>query len=230
MKAFEGGKRFQGEALSGLSSLIIKDLNVGFDGKSIISGLCLDVKVGENLIIAGPNGCGKTTLLKCITGLIKPFSGSIEISEHRRGFIAYCGQEKSFSDFPISVLEVLCLGIPSSCRGGAMEKRISSALRRTNCTHLAGRNFFSLSGGEKQRVSIARCLCQDPGLLLLDEPSTYLDSKGRDELFSILDGLASTDITILMVTHESEIFSHFSTWRTFFLGDLDTAGTEGEKL
>ena len=202
------------------STIDIKDLVLGYGpDKIVIDGLDLHIDSGENVIIAGPNGSGKTTLLKCILGLVKPLSGTIAVSDRFTGSIAYCGQEKSFSDFPISVTEVLRLAMPSSCKGEEARALITSALESTKCSHLAQRNFFSLSGGEKQRVSIARCLCQDPALILLDEPSSFLDSNGMKELYGILDDLAKSPITILMVSHENSVFEHFGAWRIVRLSD-----------
>lgn len=195
------------------SAITIDNLTVKYANKTVLDHFSLSVKSGENVIIAGPNGCGKTTLLKALMGMVRPDGGTIGISDRRKGSIAYCGQEKANSDFPISVQEVLKLGIPTTCSRDEAKRRIADALEKTHCQALESRNFFSLSGGEKQRVSIARCLCQDPSLLLLDEPSTYLDANGRDELFAILDDLAASDLTILMVTHEGELFEHFSSWR-----------------
>lgn len=195
------------------SAISIENINLSYSDKVILRDFSLFINSGENVIIAGPNGCGKTTLLKILMGLVKPSSGKVDMTERRKGSIAYCGQEKSDSDFPISVREVLLLGIPSNCKKGEAHERMYKALEQTNCKALIDRNFFSLSGGEKQRVSLARCLCQNPSLLLLDEPSTYLDSNGRNELFSILDSLAETELTILMVTHEADLFEHFSNWR-----------------
>lgn len=209
MESQKGG---HGESVSKGSAITIDNLTVKYANKTVLDHFSLSVKSGENVIIAGPNGCGKTTLLKALMGMVRPDGGTIEITDRRKGSIAYCGQEKASSDFLISVREVLKLGIPATCSSDQAKHRIQEALGMTHCTSLENRNFFSLSGGEKQRVSIARCLCQDPSLILLDEPSTYLDSSGKDELFAILDRLAKSPLTILMVTHEAELFEHFATW------------------
>ncbi len=200
----------------------IKNLTIRYsDGKKIINNLSATINKSENIIINGPNGSGKTTLLKAILGLIPVNEGSITINGNKKGFTAYCGQEKSQSDFPISVEEVLKIAIQNNKTKKEKEEIIEKALKATDSETLIKRNFFSLSGGEKQRVSIARCLCQEPEIILLDEPFTFLDKDGREELIEILDKLAQSEITVLMVTHQNDAKEHLNTaWRTIeFTGE-----------
>lgn len=198
----------------------IKNLTVSYtDGKPIINNLSLTINKSENILISGHNGSGKTTLLKAILGLIPINSGSITINNNRKGFIAYCGQEKESSSFPISVEEVLNLAIPRDKSKKEIEQIIKKATESTNCETLIKRNFFSLSGGEKQRACIARCLCQEPGIILLDEPFTFLDKDGREELKTILKRLADSEITVLMVTHQNDAKDDYGSWRNIDLNE-----------
>lgn len=202
--------------------IVLKNLTLSYsDGKPLIRDLSLTINKGENLLICGPNGCGKTTLLKAILGLISITHGTITITNNRKGYLAYCGQEKAQSSFPISVEEVLRISIPKDKTKKEAEQIIGKTTAATDCESLLKRNFFSLSGGEKQRVSIARCLCQEPGIILLDEPFTFLDKEGRRDLIKILNILAQSEITVLMVTHQNDAKDTFSTWRR-----LDLSGEE----
>lgn len=155
---------------------------------------------GEKIIIAGPNGSGKTTLLKCILGLIGSYSGEIKISESAN--IAYCKQDFSDSRFPISAREIVEMGLYGSDRD---RSTVDRAMRITNTTHLADRSFYTLSGGERQRVNLARCFCQNANLLLLDEPSSFLDKDSRTDFISMMRGLPE-DVSAIVVTHDSELF------------------------
>lgn len=179
------------------------------------------LKAGENLLIVGENGAGKTTLLRYLTGNLLPEEGSILIDgKTPRGIqsssICYVPQQQDSALFPLSVEEVVGLGIPRSEKN--QKAVIASALERVGCSYLSGRSFPSLSGGEKQKVSIARCLAQNAKVLLLDEPTSQLDENARNMVIEILNSLAVKEIpTIIIVTHDMELVEKLG-WRSLSIG------------
>ena len=201
----------------------IDHLHVTRDGVDILRDLSLHVACGERLIIAGPNGAGKTTLLKTLLGLVPAAGGQVSIlgttvgsrawSRGRRR-VGYVHQESVSVDFPVSGREVVEIGACTLRLGRAeRRRRIDEAMSAAGCTHLAQRMYTRLSGGEKQKLSVARCLCQGPELLLLDEPTSSLDPGSRGELMTLLRQLNDTRaLTVVMVSHDAEVLS-WPGWR-----------------
>jgi ABC-type Mn2+/Zn2+ transport system ATPase subunit len=196
----------------------IEDLRVQRDGTEVLRGLSLSVACGERLIVAGPNGAGKTTLLKAILGMVKTSGGRIQVLGDNVGTrawargrrrVGYVNQESVHVDFPVSGREVVEIGT-CTLRLSRSEKRrrIEEAMAAVGCTHLQGRMYARLSGGEKQKLSLARCLCQDPQLLLLDEPTSSLDPRSRSELMALLNELNERRrLTLVMVSHDAQVLS-----------------------
>jgi ABC-type Mn2+/Zn2+ transport system ATPase subunit len=188
-------------------------LAAGFGGRFLFRDLDLIVREGEFALIRGENGAGKTTLIKILLGLQAPLAGQVFILGCRTGTrewrsarrsVAYIRQQATSSDFPINAREVVAIGT-AALRLGRREKRmaVEDALRRARCLHLADAPFAVLSGGEKQRVSLARCLAQRPRLLLLDEPASHLDPPSKIELMDILSHCHRDEgLTIVLVSHE----------------------------
>ena len=116
------------------------------------------------------------------------------------------------NNFPISASEVVEIGLSGKRMSSAeIQHRTEIAMRRTGCFHLATRSYHELSGGEKQRVNIARCLCQEAKVLLLDEPTSFLDYKAKDELFVLLNELWANEApTVVVVSHDDQWISLFS--------------------
>lgn len=201
----------------------IEGLHVRREGVEILRGLSLTVARGDRLIVAGPNGAGKTTLIKAILGMVRASAGRVlvlgqpvgsrEWSRGRRR-IGYVNQESVHVDFPVSGREVVEIGA-CTLRLGRAEKRrrIEEAMAAVGCAHLQGRMYARLSGGEKQKLSLARCLCQEPQLLLLDEPTSSLDPGSRSELMELLRGLSERSrLTMVMVSHDAQVLSE-PDWR-----------------
>lgn len=191
----------------------IEKLTVAVESKTILCDLQLELAAGEQLLIHGANGVGKTTLLKTMLGLLPFKDGFIKIGdfcvgsrawERNRMNTAYVYQENIKNTFPVSAGEVVAIGLAGRKRSSAdIAYEVELAMRRTGCFHLLKRSFHSLSGGEKQRVSLARCLCQHARVLLLDEPTSFLDSEGKDDLFDLLQELGHREApTMLMVSHD----------------------------
>ena len=180
--------------------LDIDSISVSYGKKEVLDGFSLSMKKGDKLVVAGPNGCGKTTLLKSILGILKPTKGCIHLSQSTR--TAYCKQGFTTAATTISVYEVVGMGLYK--QKGKDRTCVERAMRETGVQHLASRPFNGLSGGEKQRVSLARCLCQDANLLLLDEPSSFLDADSCKDFTSLMKSLPS-HIAAIVVTHDDKL-------------------------
>ena len=216
--------------------------NVGFryDGRWTLKGIDLDIHKGELLGILGPNGSGKSTLLRVMDGLSVPQEGKVRFrdtplaSRKRKGLakeVAFVAQENVFR-FTFSVMEVVLMGrAPHLGRlqfEGKRDLEIAlHSLETMNALDLAERSIQELSGGEKQRVLIARALAQEPQLLLLDEPTSFLDIKFKREIFDLLSSLNRRDgLTIVVVSHDIDLAAHYCQ-RLIMLkaGNLFTTGT-----
>ena len=201
----------------------IKNLSYKF-GKT--NGLNLEVPAGGRLMILGENGTGKTTLLRLICGIYRPDGGSIlidgkplnQLEKYTIGYIPQLSELQEEQSFDLTAAEVVGLGLQKKIPHGEAKVALEQAMRRTGCTHLKGRKFSVLSGGEKQKVSLARCLAQKAQLLLLDEPTANLDKENRLMVIDILHSLSISEIpTIIMVTHDKELTS-LKKWEVLNLG------------
>ncbi|BDC94010.1 DUF1893 domain-containing protein [Treponema bryantii] len=194
-----------------------------------INGLNLEIHAGGRLMILGENGTGKTTLLRLLCGIYKPDSGSIlidgkpvdKLPKYTIGYIPQLSELQEEQSFDLTAEEVVGLGINGKTeKSGGKSRRdlVEQTMRRTGCAHLAGRKFSVLSGGEKQKVSLARCLAQKARLLLLDEPTANLDKDNRRMVVDILTSLSISEIpTIIMVTHDKELTS-LKKWEVLNIG------------
>lgn len=172
------------------------------EGKSILRDVSLDVRRGDFMAITGPNGGGKTTLLRIILGLLKPTRGSVAIDKNLT--IGYLPQKNMIdSHFPITVDEVVEQGL-LRVRSLDREKKRNKAKRALELVGMesrASQPIGQLSGGQLQRTLFARAIVSDPQLLVLDEPLSYLDKKFEHKIYDILADL-SKSTTILLVSHE----------------------------
>ncbi len=194
-------------------SVKLENITVRLEEKTILDQLDLYVGRGEQLIIHGANGVGKTTVLRTLLGLIQTSKGKTTIGEFivgsqewkkSRSIIAYVHQENIKSTFPISAGEVVQIGLGKSRLPKAeRDYRVEVPMRRTGSFHLIHQVYNTLSGGEKQRVSLARCLCQNAGVILMDEPTSFLDQQGKEDLLMLLQELSLNEApTIIIVSHE----------------------------
>lgn len=195
--------------------LKVDQLSFGYDQSLVLDRVSFVVNEGEFIGIIGPNGGGKSTLLKLILGFLKPTCGSISLFSEslgsiKRQQIAYVPQSVRFDrDFPISVIEVVLSGLLSKLPwygkfGVKEENAAREALDQVGLLAFRHHPFGKLSGGQAQRVLIARALVAKPRLLLLDEPTASVDTQAEGEIYSILNRLKGT-MTILMVTHDLRI-------------------------
>ena len=194
----------------------VKDLKYHIGGQNILEDISFDIEQGDYVAVIGPNGGGKTTLIKALLGLIKPNSGRIEIfgtkidkfSQWYR--IGYVPQNVSQFDgnFPLSVYETVSLGLAAkkswfSFLNDDDRKQIDSVLEMASISHLREKNLSDLSGGQRQRVMIARALVSKPDILILDEPSTGVDVESQHKFYQFLRKLNKEEkLTIIFITHD----------------------------
>jgi ABC-type Mn2+/Zn2+ transport system ATPase subunit len=182
------------------------DLAVGYGGPPAVEGVSFRLMPGERLALLGPNGGGKTTILRALLGQLRPQAGSLRVS-------ARCGSvpqtDRSRLDYPVSALEVATMGALSRLPwwrrpGRADREEARGALSRVGLEPLAGETFGELSGGQRQRVLIARALVQDARVLLLDEPFSGLDRSSAEALEELIATLAGEGRGIVIATHDLE--------------------------
>ena len=187
----------------------LKNLSLGYDNHIVLKDINMLIKDNDFICIVGPNGSGKSTLIKGILGLIKPTKGKVIYHNLKQNFIGYMPQETRVdSNFPASVYEIVLsgtlnrLGLKSFYT--KKEKQIAlDNLKILGIDNLKDKNFCDLSGGQRQKVLLARSLCATSKLLILDEPSNNLDSKSKNELYNtIIDLNKKHNITIIMITHD----------------------------
>lgn len=192
-----------------MSLIDIKNLSLGYDGNIVLKNINLKIEENAFLCVVGPNGSGKSTLIKGILGLIKPISGTITFNNLKQNFIGYMPQEtKVDSNFPASVLEIVLSGTLNKKSRSLFytkeDKKLAiKNLKILGIENLKNKHFSELSGGQRQKVLLARSLCATSKLLILDEPSNNLDSKSKKNLYDILTNLNKNyNITIIMITHD----------------------------
>lgn len=197
--------------------LELKSLTAGYDEKIVLKGVNLVVNENDFLGIIGPNGGGKTTLLKVILGILKPVKGEILPNGNDRCIIGYLPQINQIDNkFPIPVKEVVLSGLMSHKKifgryNSENKRRADELMSQMGIIHLKNKNIGELSGGQLQRVFLCRAIISDPQLLILDEPDTYVDSNFEGELYEILDQLNS-HMAIIIVSHDvGTICSHVKT-------------------
>ena len=195
----------------------VRDLDFNYDQAPVLTDVHLDIWPLDSVCIVGPNGGGKTTLIKLILGLLSPDRGAITVfgqkPEEARLRIGYVPQYANFDpQFPISVRDVVCMGRLSGSLTGRYSKVdkefAMAALAKTGLTDLAARPFASISGGQRQRALIARALASGGEILILDEPTANIDHESEVRFFDLLTEL-NAEMTILMVTHEVGFASGF---------------------
>lgn len=186
------------------------EVTLDYDGTVVLSSLSFSVKRGEILLVSGENGSGKSTLIRALLGLKKPLSGSITINGVKRGSVGYLPQQNGVSrDFPATVREVVLSGFVGKLKFGMFypkgaAAKAKEAMRRVGASSFADKPFGELSGGQAQRVLLARALCAAEDLLILDEPTNGLDINAAADMYSAIRSLRDTGMTVVMVSHDLE--------------------------
>ena len=193
--------------------ICLKNVDFSYDGSEelVLENINLNVEKGDFACVVGPNGGGKTTLLRLILGLNKPLRGEVLIfgqpPEQQRHRIGYVPQFSKFdSNFPVSVLDVVLMGCLSRSFwwGNYSKKQIhdaEEALETVGLKDFIHRSFADLSGGQKQRALIARAIMSQPDLLLLDEPTASVDVHGTEQFYKLFAEM-NKKFTILIVSHD----------------------------
>lgn len=197
--------------------LRLQDVQFSYDGLPVLRNVSFSVQERESLCIVGPNGGGKSTLLKLILGLLQPDSGAIEVFGCRpksgRKRIGYMPQSVHLDPlFPITVRDVVLMGKLDGLTIGwfsrAQRQSAMDALEELGMAGYADRKFSNLSGGQRQRVLIARALVCDPELLLLDEPTANVDQAVEEQFYATLQQL-NQRMAIMLVSHDLGFVSSF---------------------
>lgn len=191
--------------------LEIKDISAGYAEEIILRDVSLIVNDNDFIGIIGPNGGGKTTLLKVILGLIKPYRGSVKFYDPTGSkpgnLIGYLPQINQIDlRFPISVLDVVLSGLMSSESlfsrySGKLKRHAEDLLKQMGIYDLRGKTIGGLSGGQLQRVYLCRAIVSSPRLLMLDEPNTFVDTKFETDFYEILKDL-NKEMAIIVVSHD----------------------------
>ena len=196
----------------------IENLWFSYNGSTVLEDLSLKIEKGDFAAVIGPNGGGKTTLLKLMLGLLKPRKGRIRVlgktPSQASPNVGYVPQNvNANNEFPVSALDVTLMGglFPGKGRTrgkAALKAKALEILDRMNISHLANRRIGALSVGQRQRVFIARALLSEPGLLLLDEPAASIDNESQTEFYALLKQL-NASATIVVVSHDLMVLSTY---------------------
>ena len=217
-----------------------KNLAVGYDGQTLIRDITIGVEKGEIVTLIGPNGAGKSTILKSITRQLKTIAGTVTID---RSDLKRLSLKELATRMAVVLTErmkpelMTCRDIvatgryPYTGRLGILtaedEKKVDSAMEAVHALELADRDFNAISDGQRQRILLARAICQEPEIIILDEPTSFLDIRHKLELLSILRGMAKEKgITVILSLHEIDLAQKVSDKILCVKGEtIDTYGT-----
>ena len=193
----------------GRTLIELEDLTLGYGSQAVLEKLNLEIERGDFVCIVGQNGAGKTTLVRGILGLLKPLSGRVIYHNVKRNQIGFMPQETAVErDFPATIMEIVLSGTLNRLGwrpfyGKKEHKEALRNLRILGIDDIATESFAGLSGGQRQKVLLARALTAAGEVLILDEPSNNLDSSSKTELYQTISKLNhERGMTILMVTHD----------------------------
>ena len=198
------------------SAVEVENVWFSYEGSEVLKDVSFVLEQGEFLGIIGPNGGGKTTLLKLLLGILKPHRGRIRVlgqephdASRRVGYLPQ--NTDTVRNFPISVLDVALMGRLARSRIGGRytqedRKEVQAVLERVGMWENRHRLIGSLSGGQRQRVFIARALATDPEILFLDEPTASVDTEFQTDLYDFLKEL-NREVTIVVITHDIGVVS-----------------------
>ncbi len=222
----------------------IKNVSFGYTDEPVLKNISLNIHQGDYLGIIGPNGGGKTTLLKIILGLLQPQSGTIKIfGQDSNNFkdrfkFGYVPQKAINFDtkFPATVEEVVAMG--RYAKRGLLrrltpedKRQVRKALQEVDMLEHKNRLIGDLSGGQQQRVFIARALASQPEIIFLDEPTAGVDNKTQEQFYALLKKLNETlNLTLILVSHDIDVIAHEVTEIAFVNQTLIYHGTPEKML
>ena len=206
------------------AALEVTGLSCGYEDRKVLENLSFSIQSGSFFIIIGPNGSGKSTLLNTLAGLLSPDKGVIAVQNRFLTDYDQKSLSKSLAlvpqtmtlDFPFTVREVVLMGRTPHQGLLGLERSsdsdiVDEAMVFTDLGHLAERRVYQLSGGERQRVFIARAICQQPEIMLLDEPTAALDLSHQTRIMDLMDRLKSEKgMTVVMVSHDINLASMYA--------------------
>jgi zinc transport system ATP-binding protein len=218
------GEFFSGEAGSPRRVIELEGVWAGLEGRPVLEDITFSVEEGTFLGIIGPNGAGKTTLMKVVLGLVPPDRGTVRVLgmspgelKHELHHIGYLPQQVLFDPvFPVSVYDVVmmgracCIG-PMRFPGRRDREAVLESIRAVGLTGLEKRPIGELSGGQQKRAFLARALCLETRILLLDEPTAGLDVDAQESFLALLDGLKKElGLTVVFVSHDVNVMARFA--------------------
>lgn len=225
---------------SGEPLIELKEVTGGYSGQPVIFDIDLRIMPGDFVGLLGPSGSGKTTLLRAMLGAVEIFHGKVKLNgsspTQRRPRAGYVPQLETIDwNFPVTVEEVVMMGRTMDNVifpwHRARDRRVAQEMmERLGISHLARRHIRELSGGQQQRVFLARALVSSPGLLLLDEPTSGVDIKTRDDVMHLLHDLNHQGVTIIMTTHEINAVAAHLPWLVCLNGRVLAEGPPAEVI
>jgi zinc transport system ATP-binding protein len=215
---------FSGDASAPRKVIELVDIWVELDGRPVLEGITFSLEEGMFLGIIGPNGAGKTTLMKVILGLVRPVRGEVRVLglapgelRHELHHIGYMPQQVLFDPiFPVSVFDVVMMG--RACCIGPLRfpsrrdrDAVRESIRAVGLEGLEHRPIGALSGGQQKRAFLARALCQETRILLLDEPTAGLDLDAQENFLDLLERLRrELGLTVVFVSHDVNVLARFA--------------------
>lgn len=212
-----------------MSVVSVKNLSVKYNTSDVFNDISFEIALADYIALVGPNGSGKSTLIKSILGLLKPVKGEIflfgkSLAEFREWYrIGYVPQKILLNPhFPATVEEIVSMGLISTIDFPKRIKKIHKSavekvLKMMDILDLRKKNIGELSGGQQQKVIIARALINEPDLLVLDEPTTAVDPDSRDRFFSILSEMnKDKHVTIILITHDTGSVGKYASKLLYF--------------
>lgn len=201
-----------------MSILDCKKLNIGYNDKSVCKDITFSIEKGDYVCIIGENGCGKSTLIKTLLGLIKQISGKIIFDkDFNKSMIGYLPQQTEHQkDFPATVREIVMSGFLNRMKlrpfyNKSEKQQALGIMKFLGIDEFQKRSYRDLSGGQQQRVLLARALCSTKELLVLDEPTTGLDARAIKRFYELLYEINKEGTTIIMVSHNIEKVIKYAT-------------------
>ncbi len=210
----------KGRAVSPVPMAVsVRALTVSYGERPVLRSVSFDVPRGKLMGVVGPNGAGKSTLLKAMLGLIIPDGGTVRVQGlpvvNSRNAVAYVPQTEAVDwDFPVTVYDVVLMGRYGRMgwfgRPGAADRQMAlRALDQVSMIDFRSRHIRQLSGGQQKRVFIARALCQQADILLLDEPFAGVDAATEQAIFQLIDRLTADGKTLIVVNHDLSVLKRF---------------------